>query len=153
MADKINPQRLLTDFLRNVGCEETELVTVDGVPVMVSKAEALARRLYLMALGGSVEQKNDKGEIVTVTFEPSIPAAKLIREWTEGKPSENKTVAGTKGKRPERFDKNTGNRLSRVLKSDVATNNKTVVANTVPTGTGLDNGRKDRPAVPKKTGT
>lgn len=151
MADKVNPQRLLTDFLRDVGNEETELVTVDNVPVMVSKAEALARKLYLMALGGTVEQKNDKGEVQTVTFEPSIPAAKLIREWTEGKPGENKSEATKKGKRPERFDKNTGNRLSRVLRTDVATNNKAVVTDTVPPETRLDNGRKDRPKIPHKS--
>ena len=61
MEDKISPQRLLTDFLRDVGNEETELVVgSDGTPAMVSKAEALARKLYLMALGGTVEQKNDK---------------------------------------------------------------------------------------------
>jgi hypothetical protein len=153
VADKVNPQRLLTDFLRDVGGEETELVTVDGTPAMVSKAEALARKLYLMALGGTTETKNDKGEVKTVVFEPSLPAAKLIREWTEGKPSENKSASNVKGKRPERFDKNTGNRLSRVLRTDVAADNKTRTAPTVSTGTGLDNGRKDRPAVPKKTGT
>ena len=151
MADKVNPQKLLTDFLRDVGGEETELVTVDGTPAMVSKAEALARKLYLMALGGTVECKNDKGEVKTVIFEPSIPAAKLIREWTEGKPSENKSTSNVKGKRPERFDKNTGNRLSRVLRTDVATNNKTVVANTVSPGTKVDNGRADRPKIPHKS--
>lgn len=150
MADKVNPQKLLTDFLRDVGSEETELITIDGVPVMVSKAEALARRLYMMALGGVVEQKNDKGEVKTIVFEPSIPAAKLIREWTEGKPGENKSTS-VKGKRPERFDKNTGNRLSRVLKTDVATNNTPRVTPTVPPGTKVDNGRPDRPKIPHKS--
>ena len=149
MADKVNPGRLLTDFLRDVGGEETELVTVDGVPTMVSKAEALARKLYLMALGGTVEQKNDHGVVCVVTFEPSIPAAKLIREWTEGKPGESKSASDKKGKRPERFDKNTGNRLSRVLRTDVASDNKTRTAVTVPPGTRVDSGRKDRPTIPK----
>jgi len=150
MADKVNPQRLLTDFLRDVGAEETELVTVDGTPAMVSKAEALARKLYLMALGGTVECKNDKGEVKTVVFEPSIPAAKLIREWTEGKPGENKSTSDKKGKRPERFDKNTGNRLSRVLRTDVASDNKTRTAPAVPEHKGVGNGRPDRPKIPQK---
>jgi len=154
MADTLNPRKLLTDFLVKVGDEETELVNgPDGTPIMVSKAEALARQLYLMAMGGTQERKNDRGETEVRSFIPNIQAAKLIREWTEGKPSENKSPSDVKGKRPERFDKNAGSRLARVLQTDVSTNNTPGVAVTVPKSTGLGDRPLNRPTIPKKART
>ncbi len=122
---ELNPEKLLTDFLREVGTEQTELITnQDGLPVLVSKAEAVARTLYLMALGGTQERKNDKGEVEIRSFKPNIAAMKLIREYTEGKPFANKPAeVPNDSHKPGQFDKATGSRLSRVLGTDVSTNN------------------------------
>jgi hypothetical protein len=132
---ELNPKKLLTDFLIEVGNEQTETITdADGLPIMVTKAEALARTLYLMALGGHQERKLDDGTVQIRDFKPCIAAMKLIREYTEGRPSTNKPEELPGGtKRPGQFDKDAGNRLARVLRTDVAESvNKTRTSDPVP---------------------
>jgi hypothetical protein len=52
-GDKIRAGRQLSSFLRKIAQEETENVTGPDGEVLMTKAEALARRMFQMALGYS----------------------------------------------------------------------------------------------------
>lgn len=88
--------KTLTQHLKDVGNETVEIV-LDGGRVQVTRTEALARRLYLMAMGG-VEQIIIGDEIEEITHKADYRVAKSIREYTEGKaapepPKEKKAQA------------------------------------------------------------
>ena len=75
--------KTLTQHLKDIGDEAVEIV-IDGGTVQVSRTEALARRLFLMAMGG-VEQIMVDGQIEEITHKADYRVAKSIREYTEGK--------------------------------------------------------------------
>lgn len=85
---KLTPNKLLTELLTEIGNEKTATVVIDGQTVKVTKAEAVARGLFDMAAGGVVDKVNPKTqEIMQVYVKPDAAAIRLIREYTEGKPS------------------------------------------------------------------
>ena len=102
--------KTLTDHLKDIGNEETT-ITINGETHTCSKTEAVARRMFLMAEGGTEEIMVD-GEAMERVYKPDYRVAKSIREFIEGKagvepPKETKGNA-----KPGRFSSETASRLN-----------------------------------------
>jgi len=76
-------KKSLSECLKKIG-EEKVTVIIDGIMHECSQTEATARKLYLLANGGTETLEVD-GEMVTVRYKPNASAAKTLREFTEGK--------------------------------------------------------------------
>ncbi len=112
MTDKLPS---LTDCLKTVG-EEKIHICIDGERMEVTKTEALARKMYVMAMGGIEEVTSHGGEVLTVVHKPDYRVAKMIREFTEGKAPVGKNESN-KPDRPAagQFSSATAKRLSNQL--------------------------------------
>ena len=112
MSDKLPS---LTDCLKSVG-EEMVDICINGESMHVTKTEALARKMYVMAMGGIEEVTSSGGEVLVRTYKPDYRVAKMIREFTEGKAP----VGKNKSDKPDRpaagqFSSATAKRLSNQL--------------------------------------
>lgn len=112
MDNKSEAKRLLSNYLGAVGQEETEVVSISGKPKTITKAEALARRLWLMALGGIEEFIDDDGQTLTRIYKPDRKAAELIIAYLEGKPAAKKPGETSDKQKPHGFTSDTKARLS-----------------------------------------
>jgi hypothetical protein len=113
---KLTPNKLLTSLLTEIGSEQTEPYVIDGKTVMITKSEAVARGLYEMATGGFFEKVNKRtGEVVEVFREANPAAIRLIREYTEGKPSQDVVKEVADKKRAGSLTSETRNRLHEIL--------------------------------------
>ena len=89
-GDKIRAGRLLSQWLRDIAGEETELVVdPEHGDRMGTKAEAIARTMFKMAIGfeEEVEEVDAKGKpyVRTVKHSPDKTMIQLIWERLEGK--------------------------------------------------------------------
>lgn len=75
---------LLSQFIRSIAFEKTELVKVDGEDQLASKAEALARLVWKKALGYT-EQKVIKGELIDINYPPDRTMISLLWDRMEGR--------------------------------------------------------------------
>lgn len=75
---------ILSSMLRNIAEEVTEMVTVDGVDRMVSKAEALVRLGFKHALGFT-EQKVVGGELTDIVHPPDRTWGAMLWDRMEGR--------------------------------------------------------------------
>ena len=105
--------KTLSQHLKDIGDELVEIV-IEGERIKVSRTEALARRLYVMAMGG-VEEIVEDGEIVQITHKPDYRVAKSIREYTEGKAAQEPPKKGKQNAKPGRYDSEIGRRLNERL--------------------------------------
>lgn len=77
--------QLLSQFVRSIALEQTELIKVtDGEDRMASKAEALARLMWQRALG-YVEQRVEKGALVSTVHPPDKMLMGMIFDRMEGR--------------------------------------------------------------------
>ena len=79
--------RVLSEYLRGIATERTETV-IDPITckaVIVSKAEALARKLWDRAMGRRIKEDPETGRTVIVEGEIDLDCAKLLLERIEGK--------------------------------------------------------------------
>ena len=60
MTGQTEAKSALTTFLNQIG-EEEVTICIDGQPRTVTRAEALARKMYLLALGGVEEVQDANG--------------------------------------------------------------------------------------------
>lgn len=111
MTGQIEAKSALTAFLNQIG-EEEVTICIDGRSKTVSRAEALARKMYLLALGGVEEIKDADGVIVNVFHKPDHRVAKMIREFTEGKAPMEVVETGPKGRKPGSFNSSVSRRLN-----------------------------------------
>lgn len=81
-------EKIITNALKKVAKEETEFIILSGENEgrMISKAEAVARLLFKMALGTKEEIITDKGEVITKFKKPSLSAIDTIINRLEGRP-------------------------------------------------------------------
>ncbi len=114
MTGQTEAKSALTAFLSQIG-EEEVTICIDGQAKTVTRAEALARKMYLLALGGVEEVRGLDGAIVNVLHKPDYRVAKMIREFTEGKAPMEVVETGVKGRKPGRFNSAVANRLSNRL--------------------------------------
>jgi hypothetical protein len=105
--------KTLSQHLKDIGDELVEIV-IEGERVKVSRTEALARRLYIMAMGG-VEQVIEDGEIVELTDKADYRVAKSIREYTEGKAAQEAPKKSKQNAKPGQYDSEIGRRLNERL--------------------------------------
>jgi len=104
----------LTELLRDVGNEQVT-ININGENFTCSRTEAVARRLYLLAIGGFMQTKDEYGDMVTTYFKPNASAAKTIREYLEGKASQEAPKEGKKNARAGSFDGSIAGRLNKLV--------------------------------------
>jgi len=110
------PNKLLSEYLKSVGEELTEVVIVNGKRKTVSKAEAVARTLYQQATGGMFDVIDPKtGELTQVYIKPVVAAAKILREFTEGKAAMSIPEDPNPKQKAGRYGADTRKRLEEVL--------------------------------------
>ena len=108
--------KTLTQYLKEVS-EEPVNIVVDGKPKQVTRTEALARKMFLMAMGGVEELLDDDGNVVQVVHKPDHRVAKSIREFTEGKAAVEAQQKDKKNTKPGRYDSEISRRLNERLGS------------------------------------
>lgn len=77
--------QLLSQFIRDIALEETEVVTIDGEDRMASKAEALARMVWKRGLGFIEKVKNEQGVLVDVKHAPDRVYVGMLWDRMEGR--------------------------------------------------------------------
>jgi len=111
-TDRVAAGKLLTQYLRDIG-EETEQIVIEGHPYVATKAEVLARRLYLMALGGVEEYTDENGEVKKRVYEPDRKVMELVFTRIEGRPAQAAPEGGPeRARRAGKFDSGVGRRLN-----------------------------------------
>jgi hypothetical protein len=110
---------MLTDLIKTIGDEETEPMVVNNEVHMVSKSEAMIRRLWIMANGGTEEYVGADGQVHKREYEPDKKVAELLITRIEGRPAQAAPEGGPeRARRAGKFDSGVGNRLGRVMGDD-----------------------------------
>ena len=115
IGDKVRAGQLLSSYLRRIAQEETEFVAGPDGDVMVSKAEALARLMFKLALGWEEDDvKTGKKKI----HNPSAGMIALIWDRIEGR-SVPLVGDGKEGRTlPTKVSEESKNRLNRMVTGD-----------------------------------
>lgn len=82
IGDKAHAGRLLSEFLRRIAQEKTELANVDGEDILVTKAEKMARNMFKIANG---YEEFDPKKNKTVVHKPNAGMIALIFDRMEGR--------------------------------------------------------------------
>ena len=107
----------LSEVLKDIGEEMVE-ININGQEIRCTRTEAAARRLFLLATGGYMQSKDEYGDTVTTYFKPTASACKAIREYTEGRASQEPPKEGRKNAKAGSFDGSIAGRLNSLLKED-----------------------------------
>ena len=107
----IKDKTLLTDFLNQIGDEEIT-ICINDERKTVSRTEALARKMYLLAMGGIEEVIDEAGTMGKVYHKPDYRVAKMIREFTEGKAAAEIPFDNKNSKKAGAFSSSIGKRLN-----------------------------------------
>jgi len=113
MENKIS-DKSLSEYLEDIGNEEIT-ITVDGQPHTCTRTEALARKLYVLAYGGIVEEKAEDGQMAQIYYKPDHRVAKMIREYTEGRPNTEPPPKKQDNAKAGKFDSYVTKRLNEKL--------------------------------------
>lgn len=112
-GQKSRAGKMLSEYIRGIGQDVTEVILDDGPspgpPRLVSKAEAMARYIWKMAL----PHKDDDG----VTRDPDLNYIRIILDRTEGKPgvvAADTDENGGKESVPDRISRMNADRLNRI---------------------------------------
>ncbi len=120
IGDKARAGRLLSEHLRKIAQEEKECIKVTSdADRMITKAEALARLMFKLALGWEEKITNVKtGVTITKAHSPSAGMIALIWDRIEGRSVP--LAGGDKDKRtlPKRVSEESKNRLNRMTTGD-----------------------------------
>ena len=103
--------KTFSEILEEVGNEQINICHNDQHQ-QVSRLEAAARKLYLMAHGGVEETIDTEGQIVRIFHKGDPRLCKMIREYTEGKPAQEVVETGPKGRKPGSFNSSVSRRLN-----------------------------------------
>lgn len=82
---RIKAGQLLSQFLRKIAEEKTELATIDGEDKLITKTEALGRLLWRMALGYTENIIKDSGVRAEVIHPPDRAMIHLLFDRIEGR--------------------------------------------------------------------
>ena len=119
IGDKVRAGQLLSSYLRRIAQEETEFVEGPDGDIMVSKAEALARLMFKLALGWEEEIENIKtGAKIIKMHNPSAGIIALIWDRIEGR---SVPLAGDDRQSralPKKVSEESKNRLNRMVTGD-----------------------------------
>ena len=122
IGDKARVGRLLSEHLRRIAQEETEFIKgTSDADRMITKAEALARLMFKLALGWEEEIENVKtGVMITKAHNPSAGMIALIWDRIEGR-SVPLVGDGKQGRTlPKKVSEESKNRLNRMATGDDA---------------------------------
>ena len=109
--------KTLTQYLKEIG-EEQVTIIINGETKQVTRTEALARKMFLLARGGIEEVTGDTiGEVLKIVHKPDHRVAKSIREFTEGKAAVEAQQKDKKNTKPGRYDSEISRRLNERLGS------------------------------------
>lgn len=116
IGDKIRAGTLLSSHLRKIAQEETELVKGPDGDAMATKAEALARLMWKMALG--YEETNIKdGELgVDIVHAPDRGMMSLIFDRVEGRAAPANENLKKKRKLPAKVSDANKDRMNKIAK-------------------------------------
>ncbi len=120
IGDKARAGRLLSEHLRKIAQEETEFIKgTSNADRMITKAEALARLMFKLALGWEEEITNVKtGATITKAHNPSAGMIALIWDRMEGR-SVPLVGDGKEGRTlPTKVSEESKNRLNRMVTGD-----------------------------------
>jgi len=112
--------KLLTKFLRQIAHEETEFVVdADGQDKMATKAEALVRKMWDIALG-YVERVEDRatGEVTEITYKPDRKMMEIIFERLDGKVASHEDQQKHKLSVADRVSEQSRNRINELNAPD-----------------------------------
>lgn len=113
-TEKISAGKMLTKFLKEVADEETTII-IDSKPLVVTKAEALARILWTAAIGGTLEYYAPDGSVKVRYYEPDRKTAEFIFNRTEGTPvSGTASLGRPPAQKIEKYNTGMKNRLSTI---------------------------------------
>lgn len=104
----------LTDCLKDIGNEQIT-VNINGEEHTCSKTEAVARKMFVLAMGGYSEETNTNGEKVHVFHKANHAVAKMLREFMEGRPATEPEPEKEKNKKAGRFNSSISRRLNERL--------------------------------------
>jgi hypothetical protein len=105
--------KTLTSWLKELG-EEQVTIKINGQEYTCSQIEATARKMYLMANGGT-EEIEVKGEKILVTHKPQYQAAKALREFMEGRAAQEAPKEDKKQTTPGQYNSEISRRLNEGL--------------------------------------
>ncbi len=112
IGDKQRAGRLLSSYLRKIAQEETEFVAGPDGDIMVSKAEALARLMFKLALGWKEDDvKTGKKKV----HNPSAGMIALIWDRIEGRSVPLVGDGGQGRTLPNKVSEESKNRLNRMV--------------------------------------
>ncbi len=103
----------LTDCLKDIG-EEEVTIKINGQEYTCSRTEATARKMHLMANGGTEEITTDDGPMV-MAYKADAKVAKMIREFVEGKAAPEPVKEKEPGKKAGQYDSKISRRLNERL--------------------------------------
>lgn len=106
--------KLLSQFIRQIAEEETELVKIDGEDKMVTKAEALARLVWKKALGYK-EIKIEKGVPIEYEYRSDKGYAAVLFDRMEGRAPTSLDEGDEKLSVAERVSEQGKKRINKVL--------------------------------------
>lgn len=87
LGKKQRAGRMLSEYMRGIGTEKTETV-IDPITcraVIVSKAEALARKLWDRAMGRRMRENPATGQMEIAEGDIDLDCAKILLDRIEGK--------------------------------------------------------------------
>ncbi len=88
---KIAAGKLLSSAIAKIAEEKSEMVTIDGVDVIVSKAQAFARLVWKAALGYTDISCEGDGT-TSIIHSPSLAHQQMIIERMEGKAAASEPI-------------------------------------------------------------
>ena len=125
-GDRIRAGMMLSRKLREIANEQTELYGNDpdtGNPRLVTKAEALARRMWELALGFEEEvvitdSKTGKPKIIRKVHKPDNAMIAMIFERIEGRVGVPESDRGKKQPLSEKVNDQVRQRINALAKGD-----------------------------------
>ena len=106
--------KTFSEILEEIGKEEISICHNDQ-PQTVTRMEAAARKLFLMAHGGIEEVKDETGQMIKIYHKGDPRFCKMIREYTEGKPNTEPPPEKQGNARAGSFDSSISKRLNEKL--------------------------------------
>ncbi|MBE3139504.1 MAG: hypothetical protein IMZ53_02870 [Thermoplasmata archaeon] len=103
---------LLSKFIKQIAEEKTETGGETDNPVMISKAEALARLIWKCALGSIEEHTDDQGVVTKTYHAPDRTAWQLLFDRMEGKATSIGEADKTRGNVASRVSQQGKDRIS-----------------------------------------
>lgn len=119
IGDKAHAGRLLSEFMRRIAQEKTELVSIDGGDTLISKGEAMVRNMFKIANGYTEHDVKKNKDIV---YKPNAGMIALIFDRMEGRAAPTNLNDEKKRTLPKKVSDENKKRLNKLAQGDSHTN-------------------------------